>query len=198
MAFSSRTSFGFLHASQVTAALALIQIKVSPAVSIHIPFGGDNHSDRGLMEKAQQTAGTGPSLKGLTGVPGVTALMSAFYAAKHDQVTFMSLNVFGRTLATSTGARTGRQHNPEHRVARTIGKGWKAGVIGGVAPGGKQQDYGAVAIDSKTGVGSPGGDIAPFQSLSFWEKTAMAGLRIDSAIIAQLITAGTVTSGALA
>jgi hypothetical protein len=183
--------------SQITAAIALIQMKVSPAMSIHIPFGGDNHSDAGLVGEAAQTSGT--SRTGLSGVPGIAALMSALYAANlQDQVTFMSLNVFGRTLATSTGAGTGRQHNPDHHVAITIGKGWKPGVIGGVAPSGNQHDYGAVPIDSKTGLGSPGGDILPIQSLPSWGQTMMAGLGTDSATIAQTITAGTVISGALA
>ena len=30
--------------SQVTAAVALIQMNVSPVIAIHIPFGGDNPS----------------------------------------------------------------------------------------------------------------------------------------------------------
>ena len=34
--------------SQILAAVTLIQMKVTPVVSIHIPFGGDNHRDIGL------------------------------------------------------------------------------------------------------------------------------------------------------
>jgi hypothetical protein len=81
----------------------------------------------------------------------------------------MSLNVFGRTLATSTGAGTGRQHNQNHHVPVTIGKGFKACVVGGVAPG-AGGEYSAVAIDSTTGVGSASGDVAISASLTSWGR----------------------------
>ncbi|HEY0255417.1 MAG TPA: hypothetical protein VGC41_28000, partial [Kofleriaceae bacterium] len=42
-------------ASQVTAAVVLMQMKVTPVVAIHIPFGGDNHNDTGLANEALQT-----------------------------------------------------------------------------------------------------------------------------------------------
>jgi hypothetical protein len=189
-------------ASQITAALALVQMKVTPVLSIHVPFGGDNHVDPSLATEAQQTVGVGANgvfVPGLTGVAGIAGLMSAIYAANlQDQVTFMSLNVFGRTLSTATGAGTGRQHNPNHHVAITIGGGFKAGVVGGVAPfTGNGGDYGAVAIDSTTGLGSPGGDIAPAASLASWGKTMLAGVGIDAASIAQQIGPGTVIAGAL-
>src|SRR5262249_13211374 len=32
-------------ASQITAAIVLIQMNVTPVIAIHIPFGGDNHAD---------------------------------------------------------------------------------------------------------------------------------------------------------
>jgi hypothetical protein len=189
-------------ASQITAALALIQMKVTPVVSIHVPFGGDNHVDPDLVIEAQQTAGVGPNGAlgaDLTGVPAIAALMSAVYAAQlQDAVAFMSLNVFGRTLAAATGAGTGRQHNPNHHVAITIGGAFRPGVVGGVAPfAGAAGDYGAVAIDSTTGIGSPGGDIAPAASLASWGKTMMAGVGIDGATIAREVVAGTVIAGAL-
>jgi hypothetical protein len=111
----------------------------------------------------------------------------------------MSLNVFGRTLSTATGAATGRQHNQNHHVAITIGGAFKAGVVGGVAPfTGSGGDYGAVAIDSTTGAGSAGGDVAPGASLASWGKTMLAAVGVDGATIAQQVTSGTVISGALA
>ena len=56
-----------------------------------------------------------------------------------DSVTFMSLNVFGRTLGP--GNADGRQHNENHQVSIAIGKPFRGGVIGGVIPVGK--DFGA-------------------------------------------------------
>ncbi len=189
--------------SQISAALALIQMKVTPALTIHIPFGGDNHQDPTLATETAQTAGVGAAgtynaTTGFTGVPGIAALMAALNAANlQDQVTFMSLNVFGRTLATSTGAGTGRQHNQNHHVAISIGRGFNGGVVGGVAPG-AGGEYGAVAIDSKTGLGSAGGDVSPSGSLASWGQTMMAAVGIDAATIAQSIPSGTVIAGALA
>ena len=42
-------------ASQITAAITLIQMKVTPVIAIHIPFGGDNHRDTGLATETTQT-----------------------------------------------------------------------------------------------------------------------------------------------
>jgi hypothetical protein len=178
-------------------------MKVAPVLTIHVPFGGDNHRDPNLATETQQTAGvtangTYNAAAGLTGVPGIAALMSALNAANlQDQVTFMSLNVFGRTLAVSTGAGTGRQHNPDHHVAIAIGKGFNPGVIGGVAPG-AGGEYEAVAIDSKSGQGSASGDVTPAASLASWGQTMMAAVGIDTTTITQAIPSGLMISGALA
>jgi hypothetical protein len=188
-------------ASQISAALALIQMKVTPCLTIHVPFGGDNHRDPNLVTETQQTASVdanGNPAATLSGAPGIAALAAAIDAAGlTDQVTIMSLNVFGRTLATSTGAGTGRQHNQNHHVAVTIGKGFKGGVVGGVAPG-AGGEYTAVNIDSKSGLGSASGDVTPGASLASWGQTMMAAVGIDAATIAQAIPSGTTITGALA
>src|SRR6185312_10529209 len=72
-------------ASQVVAALALIQMNVTPVVAIHIPFGGDNHRDVGLANETAQT---------VSGVATIASLMQQLQAAGlQDKVTFASLNV---------------------------------------------------------------------------------------------------------
>src|SRR5262249_34060968 len=77
-------------ASQITAAIVLVQMNVTPVIAIHIPFGGDNHADTALAAEAAQT---------VTGVGSIASLMSQLGAAGiADQVSFLSLNVFGRTL----------------------------------------------------------------------------------------------------
>jgi Protein of unknown function (DUF1501) len=139
--------------SQVLAAITLVQMKVTPVIAIHIPFGGDNHRDVALATESAQT---------VSGVATIAALMQGLATAGlSDSVTFMSLNVFGRTIGP--GNTDGRQHNENHQVSITIGKPFKGGVIGGVGP--VQKDYGALAIDSKTGEGSSSGDIAPRDTL---------------------------------
>jgi Protein of unknown function (DUF1501) len=172
-------------ASQITAAVALIQMNVTPVIAIHIPFGGDNHTDAALAKEAQQT---------VAGVAAIGSLMAQLAAAGlSDQVTFLSLNVFGRTL----GPRNvdGRDHNQNHQVSITIGKPFRGGVIGGVAPGGG--DYAAVAINSATGAGGSGGDVSPVESLASFGKTALAAVGVDAGVIASSITTGKVVPAAL-
>jgi Protein of unknown function (DUF1501) len=173
-------------ASQILAAVTLIQMKVTPVVSIHIPFGGDNHRDIALATEANQT---------VSGVASIAALMQQLAAAGlSDQVTLVSLNVFGRTLGPSN--TDGRQHNPNHQVSIAIGKPFRAGVIGGVAPVGK--DYGAVAFSSKTGKAGTDGDVAAANSLASFGKTMLSAVGLDAATVGAAIPSGKVVTGALA
>jgi hypothetical protein len=172
--------------SQITAAIALIQMKVTPVIALHIPFGGDNHFDAGFATEAAQT---------VTGVGAIASLLSKLAGlGLQDQVSFLSLNVFGRTLGPGNGA--GRQHNQNHQVSIAIGKPFKSGVIGGVGRVGN--DFGAVAFDAASGAPSPSGDVAPLDSLASFGKTVLAAVGIDAAAIDGQITGGKVVTGALA
>ena len=172
-------------ASQITAAITLIQMNVTPVIAIHIPFGGDNHNDAALTNEARQT---------VSGVAAIGSLMTQLASAGlGDQVTFMSLNVFGRTLGPSN--TDGRQHNANHQVSITIGKPFKAGVIGGVGP--VAGDYGALAINSQNGAGVAGGDVDVGSTLASFGKTTLAAVGIDSSTIDASISTGKVIPAAL-
>jgi len=172
-------------ASQITAAIALVRMKVTPAISIHIPFGGDNHRDVGLATETAQT---------VSGVGVIASLFAQLAAAGlTDQVTFATLNVFGRTIGAATA--DGRQHNANHQVSLAIGKAFKGGVLGGVAP--LQGDYGAVAFDAATGTPSAQGDVTPFGSLACYGRTLLAALGVDDQTAAAAITTGKVVPAAL-
>ncbi|HMI87732.1 MAG TPA: hypothetical protein VK550_26780 [Polyangiaceae bacterium] len=172
--------------SQVIAAVALIQMKVAPVVSIHIPFGGDNHRDVRFEAETLQT---------VAGVATIGSLMQALKTAGlADSVSFVTLNVFGRTLGP--GNIDGRSHNGNHQVSLTIGKPFRAGVIGGVGP--MEGDYGAMAIDSKTGLAWPSGDITPVGTLASFGRTLLAAFGVDGFAIDSLITSGQVLAPALA
>jgi hypothetical protein len=172
--------------SQILAAVTLIQMKVTPVVSIHIPFGGDNHRDLGLATETAQT---------VAGVAAIAALMQQLAAAGlSDTVSLVSLNVFGRTIGP--GNSDGRQHNPNHQVSLSIGKPFSGGIIGGIAP--VQNDYGAQAIDAKTGAVSPSGDIAAAETLGAFGKTMLAAVGVDPGTIASQIASGKVVPAALA
>lgn len=173
-------------ASQILAAVSLIQMNVTPVVSIHIPFGGDNHRDVGLAAESAQT---------VSGVAVIGALMQQLAAAGlSDRVTLLSLNVFGRTLGP--GNTDGRQHNANHQVSIAIGKPFAGGVIGGVGPTGG--DYGALAIDSQTGEVTAGGDVVPLQSLASFGRTMLAAVGVDDATATAQISGGKVVRAALA
>jgi len=166
--------------------VTLIQMNVTPVISVHIPFGGDNHRDVGLATESAQT---------VAGVATIASLMQQLAAAGlTNKVTFVSLNVFGRTIGP--GNSDGRQHNPNHQVSITIGKPYRGGVIGGVTPA--QGDYGALPLDSKSGAGKVGGDIAAVNTLATFGKTLLAGAGVDSAVIDAKIQLGQVLAPALA
>ena len=172
--------------SQILAAVTLIQMNVTPVVAIHIPFGGDNHRDVGLVAETAQT---------ISGVATISKLMQLLAAAGlADKVSFVSLNVFGRTIGP--GNTDGRQHNANHQVSLTIGKPFAGGIIGGVAPVGG--DYGAVAIDSKTGAASASGDVQPVDTLASFGRTMLAAVGVADATAAARIRGGKVIGGALA
>lgn len=179
--------------SQILAAVTLIQMKVTPVVVIHIPFGGDNHRDVALQTETTQT---------VAGVATIAALMARLASAGlSDRVTFVSLNVFGRTIGPGTA--DGRDHNAYHQVSITIGNPFRGGVVGGVAPVaaggvGAGNDYGAVPIDSQTGRASPSGDISAFESLASFGQTVLAGAGVGLATVSAAVSSGKVIAGALA
>ena len=170
--------------SQVLAAITLIQMNVAPVISIHIPFGGDNHRDIALATETAQT---------VSGVATIASLMQQLATAGlEDKVTFMSLSVFGRTLGSTN--TDGRQHNSNHQVSITIGKPFVGGVVGSVGPVGN--DYGASSIDSKTGAGNSRGDIHAIDTLAAFGQTMLAAIGADPTVVTS--TTGKVVASALA
>lgn len=159
---------------QALAAAALISANVTPVVTMHIGFGGDNHTDTDLADEAAQT---------VTGVAGIQAVMNALAAlGLTDKVTFATLNVFGRNLngIAKVVDRTGRDHYGNHSVAVLIGKNIAPGITGGVAPN-SNGAHAATDIDSTTGVGMPGGDVPAAQSHVAMARTLGVALGIPAA-----------------
>lgn len=173
-------------ASQILAAITLVQMKVTPVIAIHIPFGGDNHRDIGLATETAQT---------VSGVATIASLMAQLgTAGLSDKVTFLSLNVFGRTIGP--GNTDGRQHNANHQVSIAIGKAFRGGVIGGVSP--YDGDYGATSLDSKSGASSQNGDVTAIGTLAAFGQTALVGAGIDPNVAATLVPNSKVITAALA
>ncbi|HWA78104.1 MAG TPA: DUF1501 domain-containing protein [Polyangiaceae bacterium] len=159
---------------QALAAAALISANVTPVVTMHISFGGDNHTDTDLADESAQT---------ITGVQGIQAVQNALATlGLTDKVTFATLNVFGRNLngIAKTDGRTGRDHYGNHAVAVLIGKNIAPGVTGGVAPN-SQGANAATDINSTTGVGAPGGDVPIAQTHVSMARTLGVALGIPAA-----------------
>ncbi len=175
--------------SQMHAAVTLIQMKLAPVISVHIPFGGDNHSDPGLATEQAQTK---------SGVAAIATLMGLLRAAGlWDDVCFMSLNVFGRTLASASSA-DGRQHNGNHQVSIAIGRPFASKVIGGIAP--VAGDFGCMGVDPATGAGMldmARPPIAPVDTLTSFGKTMLAAVGASPGYIGQQIKGGQVVRAAL-
>jgi hypothetical protein len=173
--------------AQITAAVTLIKMKVSPVIVLKFDFGGDNHNDTGLVRETAQTVAS---------VAGIANMLQQLKnEGLEDQVSFLSLNVFGRTLGVPASGN-GRNHNANHQVSIAIGKPFKPGVIGGVAPVGR--DYGAVTINSSTGAPSSSGDVPPTDTLASFGKSVMAAVGIAQPTIDSLIPGGKVIRGGLA
>jgi Protein of unknown function (DUF1501) len=172
--------------NQVLAAVTLIKMNVTPVVSMHIPFGGDNHTDADLAGEAKQTV-------------AATATIALLYQkltelGLQDQVTFAAMNVFGRTLAKK--GTTGRDHLANHHATILIGKGIKPGVVGGLMP--KAGDYAAMPIVSSTGAGDASGDIPFEETLGALGKTLGTAIGVSQAALTENITVGKPVTSALA
>lgn len=167
--------------NQVTAAALLIKMNVTPVVTIHLPFSGDNHSDANFANEATQTNAS---------VNNIKSLMSKLKTyGLEDKVTFATLNVFGRQF----NELNGRGHNASHSVSLMIGKGFKGSVVGGIVPGGHAAD-----IDAATGQAMEGGDLAATDSLASVAKTLGLGLGLTDAQLDDQITSGVAIKSAIA
>jgi hypothetical protein len=169
---------------QALAAAALIAAKVAPVITLHIPFGGDNHTDANLADEVFDHTDHDNTGRG---VPGIQAVMDALATQNlTDNVTFATMNVFGRDLSgtAKVNALGGRDHFGNHAVMVMIGKNVAPGVTGGtgVITG---TVYGATGIDSTTGASMPtGGDVAQTDTAVSAAKTLGAALGIDQSLLA--------------
>jgi hypothetical protein len=159
---------------QALAAGALIAANVTTVVTMHIPFGGDNHSDQNLQAEADQH---------VTGVQGIQAVQDALAGLSlTDKVTFATLNVFGRNLngIAKVTSRTGRDHYGSHSVMVMIGKNIAPSVIGGVALL-SNGAYAASPIASASGAAVASGDIPAAKTHVAAARTLGVGLGIPGA-----------------
>jgi hypothetical protein len=124
---------------QVKAAVALAQLRISPVITLKIPFGGDNHQDSDLSIEADQTTSGVGHIRDLWSQLGDVGL--------RDQVSFAMLNVFGRTF--NRNSQGGRNHNRYHGVMVAFGSGIQGGVYGGVTSEGRAMNIDPVSGEAR-------------------------------------------------
>jgi len=179
---------------QGLAAAALFSAKVTPVATIHIGFGGDNHSDQNLQAEADQH---------VSGIAGIQAVMDAVASlGLTDNVTFATMNVFGRNLngISKVTSRAGRDHYGNHNVGVLIGKNIAPSVIGGITPG-SGGAFIAADINSADGAPVAGGDIPGAQTMAAMARTLGVALGIPESQLAGDFTSssgGKVVKAALA
>lgn len=176
---------------QITAATVLIAMNVAPVITIHLPFGGDNHTDGNLAKEVSEHTASIANLDYLT--QQLSALSTVDGAALANRVLLAVTNVFGRTLKQASP--NGREHWPNHHVTLFYGRRFQPAVIGGVKPG--TSDYVARGINSQTGAADDSGDIPPSESLTAVAKTLGAAVGIPEATLNADIQSGRVIRAAL-
>lgn len=170
---------------QLIAAVALIQMNVTPVSVINIPFGGDNHADTNLARETAQH---------VSGVASINSLMQKLTAAGlQDRTTLVMMNVFGRSL--NRPLLMGRDHLGNHHCSILVGKRIRGSVVGGVTKLGS--DYAATGIDSQSGASTAAGDIRFEDTLAAVGKTIATAVGLPDSVLNDQITAGKPVQAAL-
>jgi hypothetical protein len=170
---------------QIAAAAALIKLNVAPVIAISIPFGGDNHFDNDLAREARET---------VAGVSHVRELMARLKGyGLEDRVSLAMMNVFGRTLKRL--GRNGRDHWDSHHATVLIGRPFRGGIVGGLAPA--AGDYRALGIDSRSGAGTDAGDVPFAETLAALGKTLGRGLGLPEELLDESVPQGRIVRAAL-
>ena len=175
---------------QAKMAAALIQLKVSPVITLGMPFGGDNHQDANLTNEVDDTLATMGALK--------TLWEKLNFAGIENDVVFASMNVFGRTLLRASNG--GRDHNGSHHCLYTFGSSIKPGVIGGLETYQRRKDkidFKAKRINSANGGTGNAADIPYEETLSAVGKTLAAAVGVADERINQRIDGGKIITAAL-
>jgi hypothetical protein len=144
---------------QILTAIALFKYKVAPVVTLHLPFGGDNHHDPGFAQESLQLQG------GISMIRLIWEQLTA--AGLKDKTTFAMLNTFGRTFNNNDG----RAHNSGHHVMTMFGPKVRAGVVGGPTQG--AHDWEASGFSSTTGKVDGATDVAKEDTFAAAARTLM-------------------------
>jgi len=176
-------------ADQIRAATILAAMNISPVITLHMKFGGDNHTDNEFTKETEEHVANVPLIGSM--IETLDGMRSE--GVLRHPVLFANLNVFGRDLMRK--GRRGRDHNGRHHCTVLIGDGIEPGVYGGLRD--KGDDMEAAAIDSSTGAASPSGDIPHEETFQTMAKTLGVALGVDRGRLDEAIEGGQVLEPAL-
>jgi len=153
------------YEQQVLAAVALIEYRVTPVVTMELNFGHDNHQDSDLYDEVTET---------ISGVHYLHRLHEELVARGLDgETSFAYLSVFGRGLTRSNGG--GRNHYGEDHAMVMFGPHVPPGLYGGLT-----EDLEAGPID----------DVPVDETLEAAGKTLAAAVGVPETVIDDRIVGG--------
>jgi len=170
---------------EMRTAAALLALNVTPAVTVDLNFGGDNHGDANLNDEVTRHN---------SGVDSINLLHDELRKyGIDDKTTFAMLNVFGRT--TRRNSRGGRDHWNSQSVMFSFGPNIQGGMIGDTAIDNRGR-YASQAINSNTGrVENP--DIETNRTLHSAAKSLMVATGFDESKVNELVDGGKVVKAYL-
>jgi len=176
--------------NQAKMVVALLQINISPVLTMGIGFGGDNHADANLTDELTAT---------VSAIPAINTLWEELKKARYqDRVVFASLNPFGRDLIRNDVG--GRDHNGGHHAMFTFGPSIKGGVVGALEPTvykGEIVNFHAKGIHSESGLSDGQLDIQASETLVSVGKTLAKAVGISDERINERLDGGKIIRGAL-
>lgn len=169
-------------------AAALIAANATRVVGILIPFGGDNHFDKDLVDE------TDGLISGTSDISFLSKQMKDF--GIFEKTTVALQGVFGRTLGIK-GANLGRDHHLRSAVTVMFGPNVKPGVSGGIRETQGKEGGVATNINSQTGESTNAGDIKVDDSLASTCKTLVRACGVSEEVINSRISRGKVIKSAV-
>lgn len=177
---------GNTDADRMRTAAALLALNVTPAVTVRLSFGGDNHNDANLAKEVSQHESS---------IATINLLYDALKSYNiHNRTTFAALNVFGRTPKTND--KGGRDHHGNSSVMFSFGPDIKGGVTGGLELDERTKRPYAQGINSTTGK-TDNPDINANVTLHSAAKSLLVASGVEASKIDKLVLDGKVVKSFL-
>jgi len=166
--------------NQLRAAIAFMNLKLTPVVCVSHDFAGDNHGDTNLADEAART------LKGIDAMVQYWKMISD--ANLTNEVNWVTLDCFGRTAKRNKEG--GRDHYGNMTLSFMHGSGINAGMYGGLETDSDNLPV-ATGINSQTG-SKINPDIDAQSTLAAYGKTVIRASGVSEELTNTRVPAGKV------